>query len=92
MVCQSTAKTTKIGPLENFPLYGTLGSKPVGGGGGGGRVWHDKLIVEDKVNQSVSSGSGGVYKYCAVSLSEHSARLAFIGTTNNINLVNSNYH
>ena len=22
MVCQSTAKTAKIGPLENFPLYG----------------------------------------------------------------------
>ena len=22
MVCQSTAKATKIGPLKNFPLYG----------------------------------------------------------------------
>ena len=25
MVCQSTAKTAKIGPLENFPLYGSPG-------------------------------------------------------------------
>ena len=24
VVCQSTAKTAKIGPLENFPLYGIL--------------------------------------------------------------------
>ena len=23
MVCQSTTKTVKIGPLENFPLYGS---------------------------------------------------------------------
>ena len=25
VVCQSTAKTAKIGPFENFPLYGTCG-------------------------------------------------------------------
>ena len=31
VVCQSTAKTAKIGPLENFPLYGIIPAHKVVG-------------------------------------------------------------